>query len=146
MGDTTDDDGKKIEFFRDGKKIGETTVKFTPDRGSVTFTPDDGPLPPSILNTAALDLYLDLFGRARAEMLPAVPEKWTLLQRVVWDCCRDPKSELEADQLTGDALLHIRDQRYGWLHYVLSKDQARELGAALIAQADAPAPASAGMA
>jgi hypothetical protein len=44
--------------------------------------------------------------------------------------------------MTGDALLHIRDDGFGWLHYALSRETARSLGESLIALADGPMPAA----
>jgi hypothetical protein len=42
--------------------------------------------------------------------------------------------------MLGNSLLHIRDPRYGWLHYWIPKGEAAKLAKALQAQVDAPPP------
>ena len=97
------------------------------------------------MDTEAVEAALQMFGLARAEMLPAVPAEWPRGQ-MVRGVFRDPAFDMEADQLAGDPLLHIRHQRFGWLHFIITKAEARKLGEALIAQADAPPPSAAGSA
>ena len=48
------------------------------------------------------------------------------------------------NMMTGDALIHVRDEWFGWLHYTFTREAAREFG--LIAFADAPDPPIAGRA
>jgi len=52
----------------------------------------------------------------------------------------NPAWVVEPDAMMGNALLHVRDPRYGWLHFLIPKDEARKLAGALLAQADAPPP------
>jgi hypothetical protein len=59
---------------------------------------------------------------------------------------RDPAFELEADQLAGDSLLHIRHPHFGWLHFIFSKAEAKKLGGLLLAQSAKPAPEVSGRA
>ena len=51
---------------------------------------------------------------------------------------RATSSLTEPEMMLGNSVLHIRDPRYGWLHYVLSRKSARKLAGLLAAQADAP--------
>jgi hypothetical protein len=48
----------------------------------------------------------------------------------------DPRWYSEPDALLGESLLHIRDPRFGWLHYALPRESARALGILLVHQAD----------
>lgn len=94
---------------------------------------------------AQVDAALALLGAARVKMLPAYPATWERGQ-MVRDVHRNPVWLQETDQLAGDVLLHLRDPRFGWLHFIFSKDEARKLGAEMIAWADRPAPGAAGSA
>jgi hypothetical protein len=96
------------------------------------------------VSTLFLEQILAELSAARRQMLPSITERWPAGTTVTAD--RDPKWSIEHDQLAGDPLLHLRDPRFGWAHYILTKDQARKLGHALIAQADAPAPGASGSA
>ena len=81
------------------------------------------------LTTSEVDEALVAIGSVRARMLPPYPPIWKLGQAV--NCDRDPKWDLETDRLAGDALLHIRDERFGWRHYIFTKAEAAKMGAAL---------------
>jgi hypothetical protein len=94
-------------------------------------------------STAALDETIATLGLCRTGLLPPVPATWTS-QPV--EARRDPAWSLETDALAGDSLLHIRDARFGWLHYIITKEDAAKLGRALVAQAEAPAPVMIGKA
>jgi hypothetical protein len=94
--------------------------------------------------TGGVDEHIQHLGLTRAGMVPSISSIWERGQRV--DCYRNPVTVVEADQLARDAILHLRDERFGWLHFIFSKDEARKLGAALIAQADRPSPPAAGRA
>jgi hypothetical protein len=90
------------------------------------------------------DRILDFFGTARATLRPAVAQEWISTEAV--EAERDPRVFLTQDRLAGDVLLHVRDPRFGWLHYVLTKNYARLLGEELIRRADKPAPGTQGQA
>ena len=96
------------------------------------------------MTTASVDATLALLGTARAKMLPAYPAAWERGQTVCAD--RNPVWVQETDRLAGDVLLHLRDPRFGWQHYIFTKDDARKLGAEMIAWADRPTPDAAGSA
>jgi hypothetical protein len=82
--------------------------------------------PPVTLNVSAgliEDMVKDL-GELRSEMEPEVPDTFTADEEPV----ADPVWEIAADQSGGDAvLLHIRDPRFGWLHYAIPREEARKL-------------------
>ncbi len=116
-------------------------IYVTDDRKTLVYR--DGPASPVQLSAERVETMLNALGLARSGMLPEIPETWI---SAMVRAQRDPKCSVEADALAGDALLHLRDRHFGWRHYVLTKDEARKLGQALIAQADAAPPAAFGTA
>jgi hypothetical protein len=91
-----------------------------------------------------LERMIAVYGTARAELLPAVIAQWAPGQMVT--AHRDPSWSIERDQLAGDPLLHIRHEGFGWLHFIMNRDDARRIGQSLIAFADAPSPDASGRA
>jgi hypothetical protein len=87
---------------------------------------------------AEVDNLLKNLGGLRALMKPEFPRDYIGGQRV--GCIADPIWASESDVFMGNSLLHIRDPRYGWLHYMLPKNEARKLGGHLLRQADKMAP------
>jgi hypothetical protein len=75
-------------------------------------------------------------GQVRASMLPAYPDHYELGQPNI-QAARDPglATELASD---GHTLIHIRDPRYGWLHFAISREAAGKLAAVLQRQVDNP--------
>ena len=110
---------------------------------ALTFSYGNPPIT-SLMTTAEVDASLALMGEARAKMLPAYPATWQRYQAV--RAHRNPAWMQETDQLAGDALLHLRDPLFGWRHYIFTKDEARKIGAEMVAWADRPAPNAAGSA
>lgn len=94
--------------------------------------------------TLALDELLHNLGVARTAMKPAVSPEWIIGQPV--KCFRNPAWFIEIEQLAGDAVLHLRDDRYGWLHYVIDKEEAAKLAVFFAAVAATPTPETAGSA
>jgi hypothetical protein len=88
-------------------------------------------------DAAGLDKLLTGLGKARAMMKSKVPADLEDGSVVV---VRDPTWRTMSTPLTADPLLHLRDSRFGWLHYALPRDSARTLAVALTKLADAPAP------
>ena len=71
-------------------------------------------------------------------MTPAVPAEFPTGCR--FQARRDPRWATETETMRGDSVLHLRDPRFGWLHFVFPREMARKLGRLLIAQADAEPP------
>jgi hypothetical protein len=125
------------EILVDVQRTRKSRCDFLPDRSGVLVTLP-GPLPAQF--TASLlqiEEQLLCFGLARAGLQPSVAEGWPSGQIVH---ARSPAVLLETSVMTGEALLHIRDDGFGWLHYALSRKAARSLGESLIALADGPMP------
>ncbi|KWV59982.1 hypothetical protein AS026_27165 [Rhizobium altiplani] len=99
---------------------------------TITF-PTDPPVA-FVLDTESLSKLIEGAGQIRAEMPPPHDETWEGGKMV--DAVLDPRWYTEPDALLGEPLLHIRDPRYGWLHYALPRESARALGTLLILQAD----------
>jgi hypothetical protein len=92
----------------------------------------------STMATSEVDETLAALDACRRGMLPAVPLTYSRGQPIRW--CRDPEIDVEHEQLGGDLGLHVRHEGFGWLHFVISKDYAGRLSAALAVFADAPRP------
>ena len=127
------------EISKDVQRTGRCRCDLLPDRSGVLVT-----LPntlPAQFRASLLQIeeHLSLFGAARAGLQPCVSENWASGQMVR---ARSPAVLLETSAMTGDALLHVRDEGFGWLHYALTRETARSLGESLIALADGPMPAA----
>lgn len=80
------------------------------------------------LDATEVDAMLRNLGEYRGGMKPPVDDKL------------DPKKSVSAlgnpkwgvGPAMGTALLHIHDQRFGWLHYLLPLNEAKNLGEALV--------------
>ena len=81
------------------------------------------------LDEVEIDEALANLGEMRALMQPEhpaeVPEVAATVFNPSWVCDSEP--------VLAHSMLHIRDPRFGWLHYVLPRDAGDELAAALIA-------------
>jgi hypothetical protein len=71
-------------------------------------------------------------------MRPEISKTFALGQVV--GAVSNPAWVTEPDAMLGNTLLHIRDPRFGWLHYLIPKEEARKLAGLLQAQADAEPP------
>ena len=90
------------------------------------------------LTTADVETVLTQLGMFRGLMKPPIQAEWQPGQKC--EFLLDPKWMTEPEALSGDTLLHIRDPRYGWLHYAIPRETARVLQTALAVQVDAPPP------
>jgi hypothetical protein len=110
------------------------------DRNSVTLSLPTAPPVALKLNVMAVTDILRNLGDLRAKMRPPVEAGWPPGQK--FQAIANPRWATEPEMMLGNSVLHIRDPRYGWLHYVLPRKGARKLAGLLAAQADAPAPVS----
>ena len=108
------------------------------NRKTVTVTfPTDPPVQLK-LDAERIDNMLANLGEFRAHMKPPVDHDWALGQKA--SAIRDPRWVSEADVMEGNSLLHIRDPRYGWLHYLFPRNEAARLGNLLKTQSELPPP------
>ena len=85
-----------------------------------------------------VDDHLRKLGELRTKMKPPHPRNFALGQ-VVRGIANAPWAT-ETDTMLGNSILHIRDPRYGWLHFLFSKEDARKLATLLQKQVDSPRP------
>jgi hypothetical protein len=70
--------------------------------------------------------------------MPTISLQWT--NGTIVHAENNTSFALEQNMMNGDTLLHVRDDGFGWLHYTMSREDARKLGQNLIAAADTPMP------
>jgi hypothetical protein len=79
-------------------------------------------------------------GATRSVMLPEEPTAFVPPKSV--HAIPEPGWTVEPELLNGEVLLHLRDPRFGWLHYCLPKAAASQLGTHLVNLARANTAAS----
>ncbi|EPE94980.1 hypothetical protein [Rhizobium grahamii] len=97
---------------------------------TITF-PTDPPVA-LVLDAEAVSELIEGAGQVRAKMRTPHSEDWQGGQMV--DAVLDPRWHSEPDVLLEESLLHIRDPRFGWLHYALPRESAKALGKLLLRQ------------
>ncbi|MDP3553080.1 hypothetical protein [Methylocystis sp.] len=112
--------------------------KLEDDLKTVTLTFPSSPPVALRLSTTDVDDLLRNLGLFRGAMKPEIADKFDLGQKV--EAVPDPKWVTEPDILRGDSLLHIRDPRFGWLHYLLPKAEAEKLANYFLVQIALPTP------
>jgi hypothetical protein len=112
--------------------------KMDDDLKTVTVTFPTEPPVSLTLDVAAIEEMLKFLGIFRAGLAPEIPMWFALGQTV--EAIPDPAWITEADAMLGNSLLHIRDPRYGWLHYMIPRAEARKLAGYLQMQVDTPPP------
>jgi hypothetical protein len=109
------------------------------DRKTLTIAFPTTPRVALQLDAAQVDDLLRNVGLYRGAMTPEVePRTWLRGQRAT--AVPNPAWTSEPDALLGHSLLHMRDPRYGWLHYLLPPSEAAKLAGFLKAQAETPPP------
>src|SRR5258708_18310215 len=107
-----------------------------PDQKTVKVTFATSPPTVFQLDVAGVEKIQENLGKLRSLMQPAIPPDHGVGQKA--SAVPNPRWLAEPDVMRGDSLLHIRDPRYGWLHYLLPRSEAGKLATTLQAQADAP--------
>jgi hypothetical protein len=90
------------------------------------------------LSAAELDRAIAALGNVRAGMTPEVPRLYprsTIAAFFYTDVI------IERDHLSGDAVMCVRDPRFGWLYFGFRDSQSAAIAAVLAAIAEAPPPA-----
>jgi len=104
----------------------------------LTMSTAPGNLSVLIVDTTGVEKIISSLGELRAAMKPEVPhDRPAEMGRVQFD----PRWTTELDMSQGNSFLHVRDERYGWLQYVLPKHEVKRLAGFLEAQANTPPPA-----
>src|SRR3954452_1828683 len=71
------------------------------------------------MDVRAIEEFLKNLGELRYAMRPEIPKTFARGQQV--SAVPDPAWVTEPDVMQGNSIIHIRDPRYGWLHYVFPK-------------------------
>jgi hypothetical protein len=85
-----------------------------------------------------VDHHLRELGELRSKMKPPHPRNFALGQLVRG--IANASWATETDTMLGNSILHIRDPRYGWLHFLFSREDASKLASLLKKQVDSPRP------
>lgn len=88
------------------------------------------------LDVAAVDGLIQQLGALRSALKPMVPMEIGFEETV--GAIPSPRWGVEPEAVSGDILFHVRDPRFGWLHYILPRDDSGKLGQILFARANAP--------
>lgn len=112
--------------------------KLNDDLKTVTLTFPTNPPVALRLDVSQVEDVLKNLGEFRASMAPEVPQTYAMGQKV--GAVSNPAWVTEPDLMVGDSLLHIRDPRYGWLHYLIPREEARKLATFLQNQVEAEPP------
>lgn len=110
--------------------------KLEDDYKTVTVTFPADPVVVLTLTVSDVEDMLKNLGDFRAAMQPEVSKQAPTAGLV--PALPDPQWYTGTDAMRGDSLLHIRDPRYGWLHYLIPRAEALKLGRYLQKQAEMP--------
>lgn len=106
------------------------------ENGKLVILLPDGPT--LVLDTPQLIDLIEQLATLRG-VLGLVPQDYALGQ-ICHTTVPNPGWATEPEALTGDSIIHLRDPRYGWLHYLIPREQALRLGDILQIQANCPVP------
>ena len=102
------------------------------DKKSVTATFATNPPMSLSLDVAGIENLQKTLGELRGSMSPEVEK--TLGQNETIAAVANPSWVVRPAPTKGDSLLHLRDPRYGWLHYLIPRAEAAKLLAFLQSQ------------
>lgn len=112
--------------------------KLENDYKTVTVTFPTNPPVALQLDANAVEDMLRNLGRFRGSMKPEVPSTYAMGQKVI--ATNNPTWVTEPDALLGNSLLHVRDPHYGWLHYLIPREESKKLATFLQRQVETPEP------
>ena len=123
------------------EESGSPIWKLEEDGKTLTVTFATQPQIALKLGVADVETMLEKLGAFRAQMQPPYDPRYAPGQKCA--CVPNPSWLAEPDALLGNTLLHLRDPRFGWLHYMVPREEARKLARVLQAHVDTPPPGSA---
>jgi hypothetical protein len=130
-----------VDGNRSATRIYEmTSMNWNLDESGQSVTISFASTPPVALklSTAEVENVLRKLGEFRSAMKPPVAARLQRAQKVA--AVINPTWAIEPEMLLGNALLHLRDNRFGWLHFNVPREEARKIGEHLIRLADARPP------
>jgi hypothetical protein len=99
--------------------------KLEDDYKTVTVTFPTSPETTVRPDVSGVEDILKNLGTFRQLMKPEIERDFAMGQTV--QAIDDPRWVTEPDALMGDTILHLRDPRYGWLHYRIPRKEAQKL-------------------
>lgn len=111
----------------------EPEWELSEDRTTIRITFPTQPPIALELDASGVDMFLESLGTFRSVMTPGIPKG---LPNGLVKSVPDPSWHVDKDALTGKVALHIRDTRYGWLHYLIPSPEAGYLSTLLDRIAD----------
>ena len=120
----------------EGAEMAGTEWKVDKHLNTMTITFSTSPRVVIRWTADQVDDHLRKLGELRTKMKPPHPRNFALGQVVRG--IANATWATETDTMLGNSILHIRDPRYGWLHFLFSKEDARELATLLQKQVDSP--------
>lgn len=106
------------------------------DAQTVTLTIEANPPIQIRLTATEVDEILNGLGTLRASMKPEVSER---RPKSATNGVKNPVWYAQPEIMRGDTILQIRDPRFGWLAYLIPRQNAAKLGQLMSAQAATPA-------
>jgi hypothetical protein len=106
------------------------------DDATVTVTFPTTPPVALVLRTEDIDSMLENLGKFRGAMEPPVPLNY--VQTPTVQAVPDPAWHSYPEAMVGNSVIAVRDPRFGWLHYMLARENAKILGELLVRQAEMP--------
>ncbi len=95
------------------------------DHRSVALTLPGNPPAKLMLDAAGVEDLLAALGQIRLGLSPEVPRG--LVDGQTINVFPNPFWIMAPARTAGDAMLHLRDPRYGWLHYQIPKSESSKL-------------------
>ena len=120
----------------------DISFKLTDDKKSVVLTLTKRSSGPLKLDADEVDQMLQRLGQVRATMQPEIPRALPREEQTL--AVGNPALAIAALR-DGGSVLHVRDPRYGWLHYAIPAPALQEL-ATMLANLSSPAPPAPGRA
>ena len=124
------------------QEVAQVTWRLEDDHRHVVVTFQTTPPTSLKMDIDEVERVIADLGGLRAEMWPQVSKTYKLGQGIMDDPVIDPSWATEPAVINRNfhAILHIRDPRFGWLHYALPRDEARNLSSLIQHQLDLPRP------
>lgn len=96
------------------------------ENNTVTVSLPTTPACSLAFSTTEVDKVIENLGLYRNHMLPPVPIAYDAGRPVT--AALDPAWRIDQDLMSGETVLHLRDPRFGWLHFKLPAHEAEKMG------------------
>jgi hypothetical protein len=110
--------------------VSEAKMSLTDDRKRVLIDFPTSPAIQASLDASQVEQMITQLGIFRMEMMPRVPDGILAGQAVT--AVPNPAWSIEGAMDGKRQVLHMRDPRFGWLHFALSRDMAKHMANVLM--------------